>query len=304
MGAWGVKIFQDDVACDVKDDYLNRLKVGYTNEEATKEVIERNEDFTSDYDDREIFWMALAATQWKYGRLLPEVKKEALKCIQSGRNLERWEDDEKQYEKRKKILEELEEQLNSPQPPEKRVGRMKLSTPQWDVGDVLLYQIKGERVKKHRYYGKYVLLRVVGIRRCNVGSLPREYSNKLDIVALYNWIGDEEPDIEVIKRLSFMREKKIGYRLINKETMKYKKNERIVDKMYVLCFDSKKSTPSDFKVIMKDNKYKDEDEYIMDTVGITWTDACNLGFDFILGLEQVYNKEKLVTDIKDESINE
>ncbi len=304
MGAWGVKIFQDDVACDVKDDYLNRLKVGYTNEEATKEVIERNEDFTSDYDDREIFWMALAATQWKYGRLLPEVKKEALKCIQSGRNLERWEDDEKQYEKRKKVLEELEEQLNSPQPPEKRVGRMKLSTPQWDVGDVLLYQIKGEKVKKHRYYGKYALLRVVGIRQCNVGSLPREYSNKLDIVALYNWIGDEEPDIEVIKSLSFMKEKKIGYRLINKETMKYKKNERIVDKMYVLCFDSKKSTPSDFKVIMKDDKYKDEDEYIMDTVGITWTDACNLGFDFVLGLEQVYNKEELVTDIKDESINE
>ena len=304
MGAWGVKIFQDDVACDVKDDYLNRLKVGYTNEEATKEVIERNEDFTSDYDDREIFWMALAATQWKYGRLLPEVKKEALKCIQSGRNLERWEDDEKQYEKRKKVLEELEEQLNSPQPPEKRVGRMKLSTPQWDVGDVLLYQIKGEKVKKHRYYGKYALLRVVGIRRCNVGSLPREYSNKLDIVALYNWIGDEEPDIEVIKSLPFMKEKKIGYRLINKETMKYKKNERIVDKMYVLCFDSKKSTPSDFKVIMKDDKYKDEDEYIMDTVGITWTDACNLGFDFVLGLEQVYNKEELVTDIKDESINE
>ena len=303
MGAWGVKIFQDDVACDVKDDYLNRLKVGYTNEEATKEVIERNEDFTSDYDDREIFWMALAATQWKYGRLLPEVKKEALKCIQSGRNLERWEDDEKQYEKRKKVLEELQEQLNSPQPPEKRVGRMKLSTPQWDVGDVLLYQIKGEKVKKHRYYGKYALLRVVGIRRCNVGSLPREYSNKLDIVALYNWIGEEEPDIEVIKSLPFMREKKIGYRLMNKETMKYKKIEGIVDKMYVLCFDNKKSTPSDFKVIMKDNEYKDEDEYIMDIVGITWTDACNLGFDFVLGLEQAYNKEELVTDIKD-GINE
>ncbi len=100
-----------------------------------------------------------------------------------------------------------------------------------------------------------------------------------------------------------MREKKIGYRLMNKETMKYKKIEGIVDKMYVLCFDNKKSTPSDFKVIMKDNEYKDEDEYIMDIVGITWTDACNLGFDFVLGLEQAYNKEELVTDIKD-GINE
>ena len=303
MGVWGVKIFQDDVACDVKDDYLNRLKVGYTNEEATKEVIERNEDFTSDYDDREIFWMALAATQWKYGRLLPEVKKEALKCIQSGRNLERWEDDEKQYEKRKKVLEELEEQLNSPQPPEKRVGRMKLSTPQWDVGDVLLYQIKGEKVKKHRYYGKYALLRVVGIRRCNVGSLPREYSNKLDIVALYNWIGDEEPDIEVIKSLPFMKEKKIGYRLINKETMKYKKNERIVDKMHILSVDKIKSEKEEFKVVMKDDKYKKKEDYIMNDIGISWAHVCNLGFYVVLDLEQAYNKEELVTDIKD-GINE
>ncbi len=39
MGAWGTGIYQDDVTCDVKDDYLDRLRVGMTNEKTTEEVI-------------------------------------------------------------------------------------------------------------------------------------------------------------------------------------------------------------------------------------------------------------------------
>ncbi len=148
-----------------------------------------------------------------------------------------------------------------------------------------------------------MLLRVVGISQCNVGSLPREYSNKIDIVALYNWIGDEEPDIEVIKSLPFVTEKKGWYRLINKETMKYKKNERIVDKMHILSVDKIKSEKEEFKVVMKDDKYKKKEDYIMNDIGISWAHVCNLGFYVVLDLEQAYNKEELVTDIKD-GINE
>lgn len=35
MGAWGTGLYQDDVTCDIKEDYLNRLRIGYTNIEAT-----------------------------------------------------------------------------------------------------------------------------------------------------------------------------------------------------------------------------------------------------------------------------
>ena len=42
MGAWEAGLYQDDVTCDVKDDYLNRLRIGYTNEEATEDVIDCN----------------------------------------------------------------------------------------------------------------------------------------------------------------------------------------------------------------------------------------------------------------------
>lgn len=75
MGAWGAGLYQDDVTCDIKDDYLDRLKIGYPNEEATEEVIEYNEDYIDDSDDGPLFWFALADIQWKYGRLLPQVKK-------------------------------------------------------------------------------------------------------------------------------------------------------------------------------------------------------------------------------------
>ena len=40
MGAWGVKLYQDDVTCDVRDEYINWLKLKRDNEEATKIIIE------------------------------------------------------------------------------------------------------------------------------------------------------------------------------------------------------------------------------------------------------------------------
>ena len=76
MGAWGVKLYQDDVTCDVRDEYINWLKLKRDNEEATKIIIENNMGFIDD-EEEPSFWFALADTQWKYGRLLPEVKEKA-----------------------------------------------------------------------------------------------------------------------------------------------------------------------------------------------------------------------------------
>ena len=83
MGTWGPGLYQDDVACDIKSEYVNRLKIGQTNIEATQDMIDYNECYIDDEEDAPIFWFALADTQWKYGRLLPEVRDEALKLIKS-----------------------------------------------------------------------------------------------------------------------------------------------------------------------------------------------------------------------------
>ena len=213
MGAWGTKLYQDDVACDVKEEYLNRLRVGYTNEEATKEVIEYNSDFINDIDDGPVFWLALADTQWKYGRLLPEVKEEAIKIIEQQTDLLKWKENKKQYQRRKEELEKLKEKLNTPQSPEKKVTKIKMNRATWKIGDVLAYQIKAEEFKDTKWYHKYILFRVIGITKTNIGSLPEnKYYDEQNVVAIYNWYGDGFPNIDIIKDLDFLIIEKIYYK--------------------------------------------------------------------------------------------
>ena len=116
MGAWGTGLYQDDDTCDIKDEYLTYLRLGMSNEEALEELIECNEELIDDEKIGPLFWLALADTQWKYGRLTNEVKEKALEVINSGKDLKRWEEDKKLYAKRKKVLEDLRERLNTKQP--------------------------------------------------------------------------------------------------------------------------------------------------------------------------------------------
>ena len=206
MGAWGTGLYQDDTTCDIKDEYITYLQIGMTNEEATKKVIEENDWCFEDEEEGALLWFALADTQWKYGRLLDEVKEKAIECIDSGIDLEKWkEEDEKLCEKRKKVLEALKERLNSEQPREKKITKMKFTRAHWKVGDILLYQILNEELKEHKWYKKYILLKVVGKEKLYSGNLPRDiYYYEEDILSLYNWIGNQKPDIKTIKRLQII----------------------------------------------------------------------------------------------------
>lgn len=306
MGAWGPGIYQDDVTCDIKDDYVDRLKAGYTNIEATQETIDRNMDYIQDEDDEPLFWFALADTQWKYGRLLEEVKEEAIKHIKSGKNLEIWkQENEKQYKKRKIILEELEERLNSKQPPEKKVPKLVSKKSHWDVGDILLYQIKcyelQESFKKNqhclevyerdykyitnsKWYNKYILLRVVAKTRSNKGSLPREYDDEQAVVSMYNWVGDKKPNLEEIKtKLKF----NIDYFRKGKEWQG------------ILSFNRRELKKLDFQVIKKDSEYKDPKDHIISGEGMTWYDVNNLDYHFIELLNYADKNEALINQIQD-----
>ncbi len=274
MGAWGPGLYQDDVTLDVKDEYLNWLRIGKTNEEATIEVINRNLDFIQDEYDGPLFWFALADTQWKYGRLLPEIKEQALKCIENGTDLQRWSEDQKQYRKRKETLELLEKRLNSPQPPEKKVSKLSVSKAQWNVGDVLVYQIKNPEISNHRWYHKYVLFKVIGIAQFNIGSLPREYSNEHVIVVPYNWIGDEIPDEKILK----------------------KKGIKELEQRFLLAFSSCKAERLHFKVLHKSMKDSKNRKYMSGT-GICWYHEFNLDFTLIRSLVHAERQNELVDDI-------
>ena len=205
MGTWGTGLYQDDTTCDVKEEYLNLLKIGTEPEEAMEEMIINWEDCIEDVEEGTLFWFALAETQWRYGLLDKKVKEIALQYIEEGIDLERWEEDQKLYTKRKTELEKLKEKLESEQPKGKKIPKMTFQRANWKIGDIILYQILNEKLKDHKWYKKYVLLKMAGTRKSNIGTLPREiYYNEYDLLSLYNWIGNKEIDIEKIDKLKII----------------------------------------------------------------------------------------------------
>lgn len=51
MGAWGTSLYANDTASDIHGDYVDKLKRGKTNEEATKELIDDNRDIMGDVEE-------------------------------------------------------------------------------------------------------------------------------------------------------------------------------------------------------------------------------------------------------------
>lgn len=286
MGTWGVGIYQDDVTCDIKNDYVNRLRVGMSNLEATQDVIDLNMDFIEDEDDGPLFWFALADTQWKYGRLLPEVKERALKYLKDGSDLKRWEENKKMYEKRKKVLLDLENKLNSSQPEEKKVSKLVLCKPHWNVGDVLLYRLKNETdLKGSGFYGKYILLRIVAIDKSKIGSLPLDkYSDQICLACIYNWVGDEAPNVEIIKKLDFIKKTNIF--------------GNIQESFKLLSFSRKELKYLDFVVIMKDDKYSFDIEKYGNFCSQVFPNIYNIDSDFKCDLEEAIKDNNLIDERK------
>jgi hypothetical protein len=65
MGAWGTGLFSDDIACEVRDFYVDLIGDGLTGPEATKALLLEWSSSLNDPDVSPVFWLALAATQWK-----------------------------------------------------------------------------------------------------------------------------------------------------------------------------------------------------------------------------------------------
>ncbi|MZP30343.1 hypothetical protein GTO91_11535 [Heliobacterium undosum] len=163
MGAWGTAIFSDDLACDVRDDYRELLGQGHEGPEATKLLLAEWQHALNDPDEAPSFWLALAATQWKYGRLENEVKSRALEIIDNGVDLQRWDHNPTLLKQRKKVLEKLKAQLNSPQPATKKVAKSNKYVSEFEVGDVFSYTLQS---------GNQALFRVIGIDKDGRGSYP------------------------------------------------------------------------------------------------------------------------------------
>jgi hypothetical protein len=122
MGAWGPGLFSDDTTSEVRDAYVDNLKQGLADDTAFRGVLEQYKDLLHDHDVACLVYFALADTAWRYGRLHPSVRSQALKLLSQGGDLSVWErDSPADASRRRKVLRDLTSRLQSPQPPRKPV---------------------------------------------------------------------------------------------------------------------------------------------------------------------------------------
>src|SRR5438105_1101139 len=152
MSAWGVAVFSDDLAADVRDAYRERIGERLSPTQAVEKLLVQFASSVADQDEGPVFWIALASVQWKLGRLEEGTQREALRVIESGQDLLRWQGSKNQ-QKRAAVLEKVRQQLLSPPPPPKRVPRTIKEANDWQGGEVV-----GLRL----HSGNWALMRVIG----------------------------------------------------------------------------------------------------------------------------------------------
>lgn len=162
MGTWGAGLYQNDVGEDIKLIYQDQLRRGKTSEETTGLLTQTYKDALTDPDDAASFWFALADIQWEYGRLLPDVRDQALRYLSEDGDLQFWQAQFPHLaRKRGAVLEKLSAKLRMPQPPEKKVAQYRLYTCSWKKGDVFSYRLESERAKELGLYGRSLLIQKV-----------------------------------------------------------------------------------------------------------------------------------------------
>lgn len=163
MGFWGSGLYANDTTCDIKDTYIGFLQEPLGNQEAYEKTLEKCRDYLDDEDEAPLFWYALAETQWRMGRLTPEVKTKALEWIEKDGGLALWEKSASGGAGWKKTLAKLKEKLESPIPKEKKIRKPEeVILDLWKINDVYAYQFHKNISKENGMFGKYMLLQKIG----------------------------------------------------------------------------------------------------------------------------------------------
>lgn len=119
MGAWGTGLWEDDLSCDIQDEWNDLMDEGVGPRKATKVILSSWLEEIADYEDedgsqpdRALLYISLAALQMRHDALTREIKRKALELINKGADLSLWEEaDQDDLEERKKVLEEFKTKL-------------------------------------------------------------------------------------------------------------------------------------------------------------------------------------------------
>lgn len=262
MGAWGTSLYANDTTCDIRGDYIDKLRRGKSNEEVTQELIDQYKDIEGDREEEPLFWFALADTQWNYGRLLPEVKEKALYFLEKEDEWERWKEaGDKKLNAWIKTLTELKKKLDSPLPEKKKISRYHFYQCSWKLGDVFAYRFSGEYSKEKNFYGQYVVFRKVSEDSYWPGHI-------VPVVQVYKWIGEEIPKVDEVKTKDLLIQNFMP------ETLAYKPN---IERRYSikLIITSKKMIPENNLTFLGNISGDDligfqGHDYLTDNISVGW----------------------------------
>ena len=198
MAKWETEFFRGNIGETVKCEYRKLLSVNKTGEEA--EALLTNYFkclIDTDALSAGLFWMAIGLREWQFGRLTQNAKELARKWA-----LHPWDNISIL------ALESLLTTLDMPMPPAKKIRPPSyISRCPWPVGSLLAYRIissEHPHVTQSPFYGKYVLLRIIKIKRNPITHLAPEAGwNERMLVGLYDWISDSIPDPEITNNLQF-----------------------------------------------------------------------------------------------------
>jgi hypothetical protein len=171
----GAGLYDDDAGADARGRFRELVADGAAGEDATNALIAEWRDALDDHDEACAFWLALADTQWKVGRLEDRVRERALAIIDSGEDLARFAHDRRLADRRRVVLDRLRDEITSPQRAPVRLRKPFRSVSPVAVGDVFWFTLPNRRV----------LLRCVAITGDERDNYPT--------VEVLDWPGQETP---------------------------------------------------------------------------------------------------------------
>lgn len=197
MGIWSTKLYGNDTTSDVRDTYIECLRKTTNDEEAYSMTYDEYHELIGT-EEEALFWFALADTQWKFGRLMPSVKNNALNFISSFKCTILEQLNEKQVASWNRVLESLSLQLISPMPARKKVSQPKaFDRNPWNVGDLYAYRFHSQKSQNFDLYGKYIVFQKIG----NALS----YDNlTFSVVQIFNKVYSSCPSLENLEGVDIL----------------------------------------------------------------------------------------------------
>jgi len=146
MSISGPGLYQDDTGFDVRSIFRELVSDGKTASEARAQLVAEWAGLLDDRDQACAFWLALADTESRTGRLEDEVRDRALALIESGEDLARFEYAAPLHRKRRLVLDDLRARLLGPQRAPLRIRKPFRSVSPVGVGDVFTFTLPSGRV--------------------------------------------------------------------------------------------------------------------------------------------------------------